>query len=448
MSILFFIYLNAAYAHVMTSMLNHHVFTHIMSYLSPSEVKTIILYKSVGLIPSFRMCIKPYINTHRPYISIHSLLYGQVQSGKTKKIMDFVQQYNPRTLKVLIVQNNVKMILQYKKALMVRNIKFLVIHAKTATKRYDGEHVLLTIHNKFRMEALMEYMRNNQTSLPSHDLIIDESDQYIRSIQQHDVYKYAYHILHVTATPFVYERIERIDSKTIIRPPSNYVGINDLSIHEVLVNPYDSMNGLTDDILRTNFFQTSHGILLNTCYYFVNDMKSNALATSVRYPSIPVLVISTNIYGYLNGKISRIHVSDIQKLFDKFRKYSHVILFANRMSNRGINYTNTTYDRFITHQITKQSNKISFIQKCRILGTRPASEPKPVLYCFVNSLGFTKKICSQIQKFSQIQEHNQNANVKITVNHLRTLCKQNAIKGYSRLKKQELLQLLHEHNIS
>ena len=44
----------------------------------------------------------------------HTLLYGQVQCGKTSKIMEYVNNYKPDLLKIIIIQNNVSMLNQYR----------------------------------------------------------------------------------------------------------------------------------------------------------------------------------------------------------------------------------------------------------------------------------------------------------------------------------------------
>ena len=53
----------------------------------------------------------------------------------------------------------------------------------------------------------------------------------------------------------------------------------------------------------------------------------------------------------------------------KMHKFLNIIFIANRLSNRGLSYVSSDYNRHLTCQITRiRSNVTSFFQSLRILG--------------------------------------------------------------------------------
>ena len=79
---------------------NRDLFTYIVSFMPRDQLKV--------LVDQFRQYV------HYDYIvpTKHSLMYGQVQSGKTGKIMSYITGYKPEIPKVLMVPNNLFMLKQ------------------------------------------------------------------------------------------------------------------------------------------------------------------------------------------------------------------------------------------------------------------------------------------------------------------------------------------------
>lgn len=423
-------------------MLNRDLFTYILSFMQKNEIKKLVSY--------FRS------NVHYNYINptIHTLVYGEVQSGKTRKIMDYIQMYRRELPKIVIIQNNLFMLNQYIKSLKHNRISYKVVMNSSCRDDYNQEQVLLILNNKFRMGAMAKYMNYNKYSLKSYCLILDEADQYIKKIQKNLIYQNAVNVLHVTATPFY---LFDFDNVVKLKPPSDYIGINNINIKETLVDKYPQnlyvtrLRNRVHSIIEEDFMKQTEGIMLITCFRFVTEMKYEALNLSSRYSDTVVIVITSKIFIYLNGAIySTVKNTNLTKLFDKFK--GHIILIANRLSNRGFNYTNSNYTKYITHQISVASNNYtSFIQKCRIFGNRP-TETKPILYCIINDDtmfgSYINKLKSKVAQISQPKViENMPKQTKITVRELKHLCKQNNIKRYSKLKKSELLELLQEHQV-
>ena len=430
---------------------NHYLFSYIVSFLSDKNLKQLAKGPLGYLIHEF---VVP---------TSHTLIYGQVQSGKTAKIIEYVKNYRSDVPKILVMQNSLSMLKQYTMCLKANNISYKVINKSSAKEELGQEKVLLTMNNKFRMSALSKYMDKNKYKFNNFNMILDESDQYLKNMSKNIIFNKAKHVLHVTATPFKYQTNLKYKSKfevdeVIMLKPKNdsYLGINDVKIIEKLLPlPTTDSNILNEicNIINFDFNLKSEGIMLLTCFRFVSVMRSSALSLSLRYTRIPIIVLSTKTTVYLGGLTGVIKDNNVKNIFDKFKKYSHVIIIANRLSNRGINYTDSTYTRHITHQVLlASSNYTSFLQKCRIFGLRNQITIQPVIYCLVNNdknLNFADKLKNKIQQLTNRLLIKDEEVVKVkkvtTIQKLKQICRENGIRGYSGLKKLQLIELLENY---
>lgn len=409
---------------------------------------------------------------HYNYIlpSYNTLLYGEVQSGKTGMIMRYIKHYPITTLKVLIVQNSLSMLSQYKNVLEKLNIPFCCISKKNAENIYLNEKVIIVMYNKFRMKALSRFINKNK--LKNYSLVLDESDQYYRKIMKQQICLEAKHILHVTATPFIYRRINIIDDVVKIKPTQNYVGIHKINIVEISIvfEENESLFSVklkkfkeTKDIVANFITAPVGGMMLINWAYRVNDMRLIGSKLAESYPNVPIIVLTTSTQIYHNKTIVHIKVKNVQSLIEKFNTNSHIIIIANRYSSRGLNYTNNNYTRFITHQVSFENKNITnFIQKCRILGNRSSDNQRPVLYCMTSNKGSyipmlknnVSCLIDNITKpthLNKMDNHpkqtDQTFQVIMTKIDLINMCKEHSIKGYSKLRKPEIVELLKNHNV-
>lgn len=421
---------------------NKDLFTNIMGYLDANETRK-IMYEFRGLL--HYDYIRPTAN--------QILLYGQVQSGKTSKIMDFITKYKTDKLKILIIQNNILMLSQYVRSLSQRGITYRIIEANDTYYRYNNEQVVITINNKFRLGSLNEFINHNK--MTNHALILDESDQYLKRIHSQQVFKTAKDVLHVTATPFIYSANAKfqIDKVITIKPKLDYVGINEVKINEINTNP--SIHKIQEkiiNIIADDFLTAKHGLMLINCFSKVTDMKSLASILSYTYSNIPIIIFSNKTYMYLHSRSPDPIITkakNIQTFTDFLGNVPHAIFIAGRLSNRGINYTNSTYTRYITHQISAvNGNYTSFIQKCRIFGNRTStkSDIRPTLYVIITQpkhQGFITKLTQKINAIPN-ENFNQCPFSQKTVKELKLLCKEHKIKKYSKLKKNKIIELLKQ----
>ena len=72
----------------------------------------------------------------------------------------------------------------------------------------------------------------------------------------------------------------------------------------------------------------------------------------------------------------------ISEVISGLEQHQHIIFVANRLATRGINYSDLSYSRHLTHEIIKKNDcKTNFIQRCRILGNKEGVREKLKLYC-------------------------------------------------------------------
>ncbi len=213
-------------------------------------------------------------------------------------------------------------------------------------------------------------------------------------------------------------------------------------------------------ILTEKFFIKEQGFMLINCFTRINQMINTASDLSQRYSNYPFIVLSTNTHIIINGETRIVKTKNIQQLIDSFNNERHIVIIANRLSNRGINYTNNDYSRHITDQISfGKGTYTNFIQKCRIFGIHRGGDEirednKPTIYCLSKAdnpfyidklkkrLNYLNKKLTEVEVPKPIKEK------KITVNQLKILCRKNNIRGFSKLKRIELIELLSRHNIN
>jgi len=426
---------------------NPDIFTNICLYLETEELQ--IISESFPKMLNMDY-VKDYINKQLPKTQAHTLLYGEVQSGKTDKIMRYIKYFKTHLVKVVVMQNNLTMLAQYKNAFKRENIQFLEIKNKNSMACYNGERVILVMNNKFRKYALETYIENND--LRNYCLIMDESDQYYEKIKYRVLFERAIYVVHATATPFKYDGV-KFEKNVHIRPKSNYIGIHGVDKQYIDINKkkmvFDDKSSYVGRIIEEDFLQKSNGCMLINCLSYIRDMERMATHISQHYPEIPVAFISSKTTIHRGATITTHKTVSVQKIIDKFANDTHIILIANRYSNRGINYTDSTYSRCITHQVSAVNagtNIVNYLQKCRIFGNRKtAPEYKPILYTMGKYTKYENmKVLHNVENAVEIANA---PKYKVTVAILKNLCRENNIRGFSNKRKEELIELLLSHNI-
>jgi hypothetical protein len=324
----------------------------------PSELLALItLYTGDRVVASvLRQYMTPEVYRSILLTKRRILIYGQVQSGKTAAIMDVIENplYTGIT-KIVVIQNSLLVLNQYRARLKAATIPFQVIDK--STRSVDKEVVIL-MHNQYRNKHY-----NNIIDKPQKYIVImDESDSY----GTHQLAENAIHEYYVTATPHhplykipdFFHRIQNID------PPEQYQGLEDVNIQ------YDdsSVGQIVGQFI--NETSQSGGIMLINCFRLVAEMQFTAKMLSQIFPKIAFVTLNSKRRLYIGQNECAIRCRSISKIIDKLRDAKQIVFIANRMSLRGLSYTSSDYSRHLTHQYSDLLNKNVTIslQRMRIFG--------------------------------------------------------------------------------
>jgi hypothetical protein len=275
------------------------------------------------------------------------LIYGEVQGGKTRAIIEYIRE-NAYRKKVLVVQNSLLVLKQYEQRLRVEGIKYQVV---TSNTERIVENLVIILNNKYRYNYFMKYEPDN------YILMLDESDQTIRACRLKSS-KCVRKTVHITATPYnrmIYDRC------IMVPRVADYYSIEDLTVSLTY----------TDDNTETveKFLESKTGIMLINRYSYIGQMRYCAEELARNFPQIPIVLLTSDKKLYLNNSVKIIKSGSISKIIDSLRNYKHIIFIANRLSNRGLSYVSSDYTRHLTCQIKRiRSNVTSFFQSLRILG--------------------------------------------------------------------------------
>jgi len=274
---------------------------------------------------------------------------------------------------VLIIQNSLLVLQQYKQRMDTQRISYSTVYQHNPSAK-----VTILMNNSHQYSKYIP---------PLHfSLIMDESD-----LTRHNpLLPLSTNQFHVTATPFRYKPI--FDRIIRITPPEDYYGIEKVNY---LNKPYDEC-GTTDYLpIVDDFTANDGGILLISEFNFVSEMHSQAGILSLKF-DLPILVLSTQKKIYRRGKSNMVSENNISKIIDSIPS-KHIIVIANRMANRGLSFTSTDFRTHITHQVFGKWHSItSFLQKSRIFGVY---KDQPNLKAYVPP-DFIKKIILYKSKIS------------------------------------------------
>ncbi len=278
------------------------------------------------------------------------LLYGQVQSGKTKNMIDFIKHMNYRGNRIFILLPNLKLAVnQFSNRLENENINNDIFTSNTT--KFNSNIVLL-MNNTYQIQQLKKISINTNFTL-----IIDECDICAKDLDPYlSNNHYLTNQLHVTATPFTLK--EKYNKIVKMTEPDNYYGLDKLQIK--YTHDYS--------IIIEDFLGKSHGMLLINKYYRIMDMKSLSYEISLRYPSIPVILLSSDKIVHLNGRGRLLSYSSVSDIIDRYKEHSHLIFIAHRYASRCISYVSSDYSRHLTHQVLNIKDVTNFIQSLRICG--------------------------------------------------------------------------------
>lgn len=354
---------------------------------NPSILNIVNSYLSTNDAIAFNNAIK---TTH---VQQKILIRGQIQSGKTGRIIQYIKEtINNKLPTILCIQNSLSMLSQYEKALKSHNIHHHAVNSpnyddileELESKPYNSKpYVILMINNVYRKNIMNSIVE--ESKLTRYSCIIDESDMCYDEFRYTKLYKNAQTVIHVTATPYLRAYNNYFNQVIDVNISPNYVGIKDVEPKFIEENESGNYNDSITKIVKEDFANLHTSMMLINVYSTVDKMHKLASHLMGELESafvpIPVIVISTDSYVYHNKKQTPIKSKLVSNIITEFNNYPNVILIAHRLANRGINYVNNDYSRSLTHQITTfTGTKTAFLQKCRLFGNKTFHKKRTHLY--------------------------------------------------------------------
>jgi hypothetical protein len=171
--------------------------------------------------------LKKYMNPkvyNSFYKNYSKLIYGHVQSGKTKSIINEIHKNTTYTemTSILVIQNSLLILSQYIERFLENKINFQVVTGKT---KQITSRVLIVMNNKHRINAYLSC--ENRPS--KYVIILDESDQTCSN----ELVSNAVSQIHVTATPFINKYRNYFDEISYLDKSENYYGLDRVNIHPI-----------------------------------------------------------------------------------------------------------------------------------------------------------------------------------------------------------------------
>lgn len=308
--------------------------------------------------------------------NLHILIYGQVQSGKTKTIIECVKQHIAKQeLCVIVMQNSLAMMQQYAQRLTQAGIVFGILNKQHPTLA-DNVEVVLLINNQHRYRRFKQTLQKNK----KYVLFCDEYDLTCANALAYLTPEQTYYI---SATPNTnIKSMQTFDTCLYIQPSPDYNGIVSLQCH-----PMTSREQVRDDFLRQK--NMNQGILLVNDFDNLKELEQCANEWANELNTIPIVVITMHRYCRINRNRMKFPPNTpLSEIMDVVASYSHIVIFALRLASRGLSYVTSDYSRHITHQIVKDKPYINYIQSMRILGNYKDTNP---LHIYTQNPAFFEK---------------------------------------------------------
>lgn len=366
----------------------------------------------IGLIAQYAG-EKDIINLLKPYMTLEmfnsfhliknekkykKLIYGEVQSGKTAKIIEELRMANSVSFpSILVIQNSLLVLKQYVNRLTEAGIDFQVLDSKT--KKIEKPVVVL-MNNVYRNKKYVSLSDKPE----NYRVVLDESDLTIKNLTiENNIVENSYSEVHVTATPFISKYKNYFDKIEKINKTSEYFGIDKVDVKVVPCEVKNKIDVYDYKYVVNDFIKTPTGILFINHLRCIDKMVSCANIISNMFTTIPVIVMTSEKMVFINGQMKSHYMNNVSKLLDKYENHKHIIIIANRLANRGLSYTNSTYTRHLTHQLSyincKSKNIIKskithFLQRCRMFG-KYTDEPRLTMYLSSNC----------VEKFEKYREY-------------------------------------------
>lgn len=365
----------------------------------------------------------------------HITVCGEVQVGKLyeklETILMLIKQYNKPVL--LLFRNNNLDIHQFSKRLREFNRKQRKFNKPVLPEPIEvlnnkdqlGELLLdanlfVGLANPSTFETLEKCLKQHPETKGKLVLILDEADLVAFELQHNNkedftkteaslqrVFDDLYMLISVTGTPGVILLCDKESQVLTIPRPSNYYGIQEITIVPIEPIKKGSKSQQYDPVCDKENLQRIMGDIL--------DLPSATLLVSVSrickdHKNVIKYLSEWNkttakdiVYLELNEKSIKVYnkfgqemdapitkqtikgkkVGPIDEALERYKGFSHIVIVAGVLAGRGISFVSTGYERHLSHQYiagSKTTHLETAIQNVRLLG-RYNDKPKLILYC-------------------------------------------------------------------
>jgi hypothetical protein len=367
------------------------------------------------------------------------LIYGHIQSGKTKAIKTLIDYYlaakassgthvifngiaTPSIKIVLVIQNSLLVLKQYLTRFGEDNLH--VITKDSTPDDIADNDVFIVLNNRRRIDHCV-----NAVDIGSHGtpfiLMIDEADVSLASCSH--LLKHALKIVYISATPYSIKI--KMDKTIRLETPANYHGVLTDTLKAVALTdgdfkfmeatrrykpetiadanaalaadpaladpdvalaraqadpavaaPIIAAAAITSTQFITDFVQSpTRGILLVNKFHKVKKMVQFRTSIQDHYPDVPILLLTSQKVMTLGGEHRRIpSKKSLSEIIDSVaREHNHFIVIAGRLATRGMSFVSSDFRFHITHQISglEGKSRASFLQGLRICGVYAEASP-------------------------------------------------------------------------
>jgi hypothetical protein len=323
-----------------------------------------------------------------------TLIYGQIQSGKTAEIFKIALDPKYRTYtKIIVVQNSLLVLLQYMQRFRDAGLidRVYTVGDKRKKAQQKDKDILLLLNNRHRYGKFKDQHKNNSQKFV---LILDEADQCATHPLTTD--PLAMHIYYVTATPNrILTQPEFFHYIHRIEQPEEYKGID--AVH-IQYSPHKDPTTHVANFADPHQYE-QHGMMLVTTLTKVRHMRHAAQTWSENHPAIPMVLVNAKKSVFLAGIETKLGKKPIQKIIDAHSHFPKIVFLANRLANRGLSYVSSDYTRHLTHQVSNFRNVTitNAMQKMRLLGKYNDQIPLTLILP-----GNNQKIADKMQTYDVI----------------------------------------------
>ena len=346
----------------------------------------------------------------------NNLIYGNIQSGKTRVILSFMWYviYKLRMCPVVVLRNLKVDRYQFIQRINEYN-KNVICNRDYYIKAND---ILILLNNKDNYGKIDRLDKEYVLLIDEADLLYKTKRRLLKVEKKYDEYKQTsrFNIL-FTATPLGIFNLWDVVEDSVLNVVSmnkninNYYGITSLEYGECNTREHEYWKEPLDE-----FYGRERGLLLITTEYLKQSQYrlSTNIMEYVNNTNKRVCIMIHNANGIVfrnvmvRNRIKNINRA-IQYAYDRMG-YDHIIIISKRLASRGISYVSSDYRFHITDQIFRKTKggdrMMQNIRCCGIYDTADA----PKLWTTGNCMRYLFRMYEKVEREVEYWENRCNNN--------------------------------------